>query len=754
MRNLLAAITVALVMVTTFFGNVSSVLAGNEKTHAIVFGQELDGIFTFKELGYSERIMIGPYDSERILFSTPPTWQLTSGGTITLKFNMSYSGASQGSVVGGTLLVSFNNVILDTVILDQVGPVTLVLDIPAEALKPTGENGRHLINLFFDASVNCNQQKDVNSNLVVSADSEINFKYVNVSPSVDLIKFPEPLYQPDALVSSATTIVVPDQPTALTLQSALTVSAGLGSLTDGKLVTNLVSVGDLKDDIKVKNNLIFVGLPSSFPILQSVILPIPITKNGLSISGSAKDDGIIQMALSPWNQSEVVLFVSGNTEAGVLKAGSAIGVGHIVSGTRPDVSIVSNIMPDTTSNSIAETRTLGELGYGIQTLGNVGGQYLTYNFLASPEQASSTGAYLDLVTSHSDLLKLDQTGVSIFLNGQVIASLQFAGDLKQISTTRIEILPNILRRGKNLLEVVGALTPSNNCTSQSLDANWVTISELSSIHLPVTANTSIIGKSLDLKNFPRIFLSSENLGDVAFILSKDDVSSWDEASQIAYLLGSSGKITLSDLRVAYGDEISEDILNNRSLILVGRASMLPIIGKLNDQLPAPFLDGKDEALQPTMLVNYRIMPGVSVGYIQVLPSPWNSEHAILAIMGNTNQGILMAGQSLLKTTLASKLTGNFAIAYGDQLITTDTRLGPTKSGLAGQLPSDIVTTPVVNPTPFSSGDIIPQQNVKSRANWILPGVIVISLLIIGIVFIVLRRGTKLKISEKPDQDQN
>ena len=756
MRKLLATLTVAMMVALTFFGNVFSVMASNESASAAIpSNQELDGLFTFKELGYSERIMIGPYDSARILFSTPPTWELTSGGKITLKFNMSYTGAAQGgSVVGGTLLVYFNNIILDTVILDQVGPVTLVLDIPVEALKPVTDDGRHIINLFFDASINCDE-KDINSTLVVSADSDINLQFVNVSPSVDLARFPEPLYQPGALFDIATTIVVPDQPSVLELQSALAVSAGLGSVTDGQLITNLLPVGELKDEIRATNNLVFVGLPSNFPILQNVSLPVPVTNNNLSVAGATEDDGIIQIALSPWNRSGVVIFVSGNTEAAVVKAGSIIGFGRIVSGTRPDVSVVSDINPDTNQISIAETRTFAELGYEIQTLGDVGGQYLSYNFSISSEQASSTSAYLDLVTSHSDLLEFDQTGVSVFLNGQVIGSLQFADTLEQISTTRIEILPNILRRGTNLLEIVSDLQPNNSCASRDLNGSWVTVSEFSSLHVPVIANSLDIGRSLDLKNFPEILLSSDNLSDIAFVFSKNDKFSWNEASQIAYLLGDLGNIALPDLRVAYGDEISEDVLNNRSLILIGRASTLPIIGKLNDLLPAPFANGLDEAIQPTMLVNYRLLPGVSVGYIQVLPSPWNSERAILAVMGNTEQGIPMAGQSLLTDNLASKLEGNFAIIYGDQLITTDTRLGPTKDGLAGQLPSDLVSTPAVNSTPPSdNASESSQQDVVSRANWILPVIIATTFLIIGIAFIVIRRESKLKIVEKTDQDQS
>lgn len=750
MRNLIFVATI-FVLLFSLFGNPSPANAGGSSAPA---NQEADNVFTFKELGYSERIMVGPYDSVRIFFSTPINWRLTSGSKMTLKFNTSYSGVNTGgSFVGGTLIVYFNGTILETVFLNQQGPVTLELDIPPAALLPTQEDGRHFINLFFDASINCDEE-DVNSSVVIGEDSEISLQYVEVAPSLDLSRFPEQFYQPGALFSSATTIVVPDKPTMSELQSAIAVSASLGSVTNGQLPINLMPVGQLTDAIQTNNNLIFVGLPSSFPILQNVELPIPVAGNKLSVSGATDEDGILQLAMSPWKQTGVLMFVSGNTEAAVVKSSSVLGFDAIIPGTRSNIAVISNINPNISTIPIAETRTFAELGYDLRTLGDAGGQYFSYSFPISSEQASSTGAYLDLVTSHSNLLKLDQTGVSVFLNGQVVSSLEFEDGGEQISTTRIEILPNILRRGKNILEIVSDLKPNNDCASQELNGSWVAISEYSTIRVPAEGNTFDIGGSLDLKNFPEFLLSSDNLSDIAFVVSPDDPSAWNEASQIAYTLGDLGTITFPDVRVAFGDDIPEDILKNRSLVLIGRASKLPIVGELNEILPAPFLNGLDEAMQPTMLVNYRLLPGVSVGYIQVLPSPWYADGAILAIMGNTDQGVPMAGQSLLSDTLAPKLQGNFAIVYGDDLISTDTRLGPTKDGLAGQLPSDMVTTPEANVTPVVEENTAeqPQRPVEAGVNWILPAIVISTLLLLIIVFAVMRREAKIKIVEKPEQE--
>lgn len=753
MKKTIFLITI-FILVFSLFESVPSVKAAG---YWKPVNQDADNAFTFKELGYSERIMVGPYDSVRLFFSTPVNWQLTAGSKMLLKFNTSFTGTNtDGSFLGGTLIVFFNGNILETIVLDQVGPTTLEIDVPPAALVSNQEDGRHFVNLFFDASVNCDQD-NVNSSLVIDEASEISLQYVETSPSLDLSKFPEQFYQPDALFSYPITIVVPDKPTALELQSAIAVSTSLGSITGGQLPLSMLQVSQLTDTIRSNNNLIFVGLSSSFQILQTVELPVPIASNKFSLSGASDDDGIIQLAASPWRPTGVIMVVSGNTESAVVKSGSVIGFDAIIPSTRSNVAVITQVNPNTNSVSVAETRTFADLGYELRTLGELGGQYFSYSFPISSEQASSSGAYLDLVTSHSNLLNLDQTGVSIFLNGQVISSLEFKDGDDQITTTRIQILPNILRRGKNILEIVSDLKPNNDCAAKDLNGSWVSISEFSTLQVPAGGDLGL-GGSLDLRNFPRFLMASETLSDLAFVLSNDDPASWNEASQLAFALGDIGSIALPDIRVAYGDDVPKDILDNRNLILIGRASKLPIIEELNEFLPAPFLNGLDEAVQPTMLVNYRLLPGVSVGYVQILPSPWYADGVILTIMGNTEQGVPLAGQSLLSDTLASKLQGNFAIVYGNDLISTDTRLGPTKDGLAGQLPSDLVTTPEVNSTPASgnNNDTSPEQQpqtvMEAGGNWILPVIIGTTLLILVIVFLVMRRESKLKLVEKPEQE--
>lgn len=714
--------------------------------------QQADNVFTFNQLGYAEKIMVGPYDSARILFSLPPTWQLIEGGTITLRYTLTVSSKSVNSsnLVGGMLVVTFNNKVIDTILLDQTGEVTQVIAIPPEAFKPVAADGRHLIGLFFDASVNCDNI-DINSNLIVSADSAVQFQHVFTSPVTDLSIFPRPFYQPQALVKTPATIVIPDQPSITELQAAMAVSAGLGGVTGGELQADLITENKLTQETRISHNLIFVGRPNQFPILQGIPLPVPITKDRLIVNGAKQDDGIIQVALSPWSQTNLIMLISGNTEAATLKAAKTIGTEKIVPGSRRDVAVISEVNPNISIKPIAESETLQDLGYDNFTLGDIGGLYKSFVFPVSPEQALSTGAYLDLITAHSGLLDFGHTGISVILNGEMVGSIQFDKDSEQITTTRIKLLPEILRRGNNMVEIVSELTPSHSCFSQDLNSAWVMISSSSVIHVPVTAREFNLGKSLDLKNFPSIMLSGNDLSDLAFILPKDDFLSWSQASKIAYFMGYKGSIVLPNLQAAYANDVPEKILKERNLIIFGRASSLPIISQLKDALPAPFDVVTNEAIQPTMLVNYRLLPGVSVGYIQLFPSPWNLDRSILTVMGNTDEGIPMAGNTLVLDKSVSNLKGNFAIVYGNQTLTTDTRLGPSKGGLAGELPAAVTVTPA---TVAPDSTQASEPDIKGRALWILPAVIAMTVIILVIAVIVVRKEFMQRVVEKEKSPDN
>jgi hypothetical protein len=128
-------------------------------------------------------------------------------------------------------------------------------------------------------------------------------------------------------------------------------------------------------------------------------------------------------------------------------------------------------------------------------------------------------------------------------------------------------------------------------------------------------------------------------------------------------------------------------------------------------LPAPFAAGADTAMpQNDLQIDYQLPPGSSVGYIQLLPAPWSHTREILAVLGNTDEGLQWAGTALIGPKLRGRLVGNFAIIRGDQVVS---------SYLSRAMPTPIMPT----------GEII-----ASRPTWIVP-VLIAATALMGVVIL-------------------
>jgi cellulose synthase operon protein B len=235
-----------------------------------------------------------------------------------------------------------------------------------------------------------------------------------------------------------------------------------------------------------------------------------------------------------------------------------------------------------------------------------------------------------------------------------------------------------------------------------------------------------------------MFLTSLDLSDLAVVLPQNDVVSWSSAAKALFYIGYRAELPIANLKVVYGDEVSEEILNDHNIFAFGRSSTLPFLSEINDLLPAPFENGSDEATQPSMFVNYSLLPDTSVGYLEVLSSPFNSERVIMAVLGNTELGIPMAGATLTQDELVSKLTGNFSIIYYDQIVSTDTRLGVSKQGIVSELPVAVTVTP----SAAISDPLLPDSQVfvEERPRWILPAIIITSVLMVMVLAIITFKG--------------
>lgn len=744
MRKFLTYIFVVIVLFGMFGLSASDGLAQDVGIDPAIL--EDPDVFTLKELGYTERYMVGPYDSQLLRFSIPTHWKLRAGTYIELEFSYAFGGSRDIiteqvlNAVGGSLIVRYNNELLNTVLLSNPEGNVIRMMIPTDAFITDAVDGRHSISIFLDASLYCDEEY-FDTILWIDPDSYIKFVYDEVPTENDLTKFPQPFYLPDALVPAEATVIIPDNPTGVELEAGMSVVGGLGSITNGQSLVTLTELGAVSDEIRGSQHLIFVGTADKFPELQGLNFPVEITGGAHNLPADVAEDGVIQMLASPWNPIKSILLVSGNSQEAVERAARAVSSGKLVASGLPNVSLVSSVTSSETEEVAIVDQALSDMGFDTSTLGVFGDVYYDLNFYATAEQARSVGAYLDLVMTRSNLLNFSQSGAMVLLNDEVIGTIGFEEGDSEVITQRFELLPNFVQRGANRLEIVTTLIPYDLCYDVDLEAAWVTISDTSVLHLPVSEQQIAIGDRLDFTLYPMMFRGDPQLSDLAFVLPKGNKAAIETAAQIAFYLGNQETISFADFDVFYADEVGEDQLSEKDLIFVGRASEFPQIGQINDLLPAKFIEGGDTLSDPVLPVNYSVLPEVGVGYVQLLESPWNSDKAMLLVMGNLDTGLLMAKNALTENVLVGDLAGNFASVFDGQILTIDTRMVNREVGIVSEVAEPGGEdggdgAPASLPTTTAPGTVMP------RPAWLIPAILATTALMILFIIIAAVRSRK------------
>ncbi|RMD65333.1 hypothetical protein D6833_03130 [Candidatus Parcubacteria bacterium] len=691
---------------------------------------------TLTDLGYQDLDLISPLDSTSVLFSIPPNWRLTEGASIELNYEVTLSGSDVGRIAedqrpyGGVITVMFNRQLVGYIYLDQVGAQQKRFEIPPEALVSPRRDGRHELTLSLNAQFSCTY--DIRTLVIFKASSFFELPFEVSPPELNLARLPAPFYVRDALLPDQTLIVVPNRPTAEELSAAMNVVAGFGSMTSREFVFSLVEEGDLSaTDSLSSAHLVFVGKPERFSVLSDVSFPLPVEGGRFTgMLADAEDDGVVELALSPWNENKAVMLVGGLSDAAVLKASQAVSSGKIFVTDNPALVYVADVKTMSDAVPIVEDFTLQDLGYQNETLTGIGVDSVDYIFRIAKEQVATEKGYVDLVYYHSALLDYGNSSFTVLLNGEVIAGTALSAETANLTHLRVDLPKGLLRFGENRLTVRARLQPFFTCDTTGFSDPWLTISNQTALHIP-KAEPSFLAKpaALDLKFYPNLVLTRSDLGEVAFVVPQEDAQSWRLAADLTFDLAQTANPLISNLVVVFGGDVPMEVRGERSLVVIGRASTLPLLTELNDRLPAPFDFETDTASERQMQIVYRIPPGVSVGYLELLASPYAEDKVILVVSGNTDPGVRMAGDALLVGDLRGQLAGVFAVTNGTQVATSD--LTPAFSVVGEVVPgAEAVPTLLPPAGPAEKAEL-------ERPAWLLPLLIALSVLTVLVIFYVI-----------------
>ena len=705
-------------------------------------------VIRFDQLGQTDMLLRGPYSTENIRFGLPANWAFNDGASLELIITSNVitnatQAIAEGQFTGATLTVTMDEQPVATIPLQVGSNVTYNIPVPAAALVPPLSDGRHELLIFLDAGDDCNNTNHQTS-VVVSASSFFTIPYTETEPAIDMTMLPRPIFQRGSIFPVNVVAVVPDSPTAGELQAAMTVASSFGRMSSGEMPIDLVTMSNLTPEMRTESQLVFVGKSSNLSLLQGATLPSPLQGKTFAAPGMQADDGILQLAVSPWNTGRAILVVGGNSDAGVVKAAQALSTTNIQTVGNNDLALIVNVVP--TVNNLKPNTTLpqemnsfADLGYDILTMSGVGRSETSVRFTVPPGFVTNEDAYLDLTFNHSGLLDFNRSGLTVFMNGNLIGSLLLSEQTAATNTQRIKIPGSSLTANTNELRFQVDLAPLSQCSFIDTSNLWFSILPESVINLPLTPATADTAAPRDMGSYPYPFTGEPTLSNINFILAKNDPASWNTAAQIALQLGNQAAGAILSPGVAFDGEIPEDVRSNKNLIIVGLPSKMQILNELNDSLPAPFENGTNIAVLKDQQVAYRFPADASLGFLQLLDSPWNSNNSILAVAGTTDDGVKQAGNALIAPILRSRLKGNFALVNGQTISIADTRTGLGMAGVSasGGAAAEIPVTSGETNSSESPVDVLSGRNV----GWIpmVIGGLLIAIVIVIIVAALTRR---------------
>ncbi|MCP4425736.1 MAG: cellulose biosynthesis cyclic di-GMP-binding regulatory protein BcsB [Chloroflexi bacterium] len=689
-------------------------------------------IVTWEQFGFAEALLQGPYDAGDYRFGLPADWSLQSGAALSLDLHLFNPTAVLSSGVAtdhpvGTLNARMNGIILPPIFLSGEGEQSFTIDLPDESLISYRSDGRHELVVGLESEQPCESETQIS--LLVKSTTQLLLPHEMQAPVTDLRLLPRPLYQ-DSFVEDAAILVVPAQPDPADLQAAMAVAAGFGRMTKGNLSLSLLTADLLNADVQSSAHLILVGSPADFDVWEQLSLPAPVVNGRFQAASSQPDDGIVQMAISPWNPTKVVMVVGGANDAGIIKAGQAVSSGILRVGAFPNMAVISDIQVSALPADVELIdETFDSLGYDTRELDDKGINYANYHFKMPAGHIIGNDAYFELFFNHSALLNFEQSGLIIDINGEQIGSVRFEDASTNLTQARFNIPRYAVHAGDNELLVKAELMPQDNCINPNFEGIWLSLSSDSGLHLPLTPSQGEARSSFDLDDYPTPFDYDFSLSNVMFVLPPDDMAAWQTAVQLVTDLGDRIDPPYAAMKVTFADNIPETERDANHFIIIGRPSQLDIIGELEDVMPAPFAQGSDLADENNQRVKFRLPADSEVGYLEFFPSPWNQNRVVLSVLGSSEAAVQWSASALIMPRLKGRLEGNLAIIQGEQIISEleqSVLTGTPSTSNSSNANDAAAETVAVEETEETITNPAIASFTVSKPDWLLPAVWIVS----------------------------
>lgn len=678
----------------------------------------------------------GVYSEARLGFTRPRNWKLKSAKAL-IRFQHSPALLPNRS----NLTVRINNTSVGSTPLNrrrsQIGEFLVTI--------PT-----NLVQEFNEISVvgqqnnkECSNSSDPALWTEVLPDSKLIFEYEPQPISLDFSRFPYPFFDDTSPDATRLAYVPPAKISDAWLTAAGRFQAMMGRVADYRpLETRMAK--DAKD-LEWNDRLIVIGTPAEQPILKSLKLPFAIT-NEQVVDGKKNalpnDVGILMMASTPDNGNPV-LIATGNGPEGVEKAvqflaqpnnrqlgtGQAMLVNDLEDVPSPELRDWPRFIPTANSFKLSDLKTVDNQPFKDVTVRGSSAPPVEFDFRALPDDRFTRGSAMTLVYSYGPQMNSRESAINVAIDGVAIGGKRLTSDNGATRETLAVNLPENLIKPNSKIQVSFQMNPKNSAkcgvvTDQQL---WGTLHTDTSFKLNRENSVSLPDLKLLPVGYP--FAAPQDLSSLAIVVpdspSNTDLLTLLEFSERMGRLSQADSIKLTAHTTA---TLPEDVRKERNLVGIGT----------RDKFPFP------EALQPQsrgFSLGNLFGRQSDKGQIQTLPdnggvikqvmSPWNDSRVLLALSGQTENGLRTVEGVVRKDLWFYKLKG-------------DTTLVSLNKPNAPDYDPDAYTLEFLEQAPQRR---IEQTSLLSKAsrvlqdNWLLlpTGIVALSLVLYGIAQLYLKR---------------
>ena len=243
---------------------------------------------------------------------------------------------------------------------------------------------------------------------------------------------------------------------------------------------------------------------------------------------------------------------------------------------------------------------------------------------------------LNLVYTKSELLDVNYSTITVFINGEPVSSKRLDGDRKYQDKWQVNIPKELVKPGYNSISIKAYKTISDKiCRDDSNTANWLVIHKQSDIEL----NYSLKSNSNEIKDYNSVFtnIGNEEYVDTTFVLP--DKYNSNELSSIMNLSLNMGQKLKADnfkLDVKLKSNLKE---YNNNIIYVGGTK----------DTSADFLN---------LLSNDEKNQAKNKAVIKQVISPFNKEKRMILIISDNSKALKNATKLICNNELLNELNSS------------------------------------------------------------------------------------------------